>query len=391
MSLKKHLTALFFLLLYSLVYGQENLKYYKFQTAIDETVEKEIFSALDSLFVQLTTDQFDDRYLSSELKDLTRGTLLKIKEYETRKDSVQKNQIDKHLISGYPLNQKEYFLSLAFIQKNKADNPILYYIINLIATKKEGQILFSIPLDYYTRDWKKTTVGSTIYHHKEELKQERAAVFDKKNAAIAQKLGVEKETFDFYMCENYQEILRLLGVEFSIYENSKYRTGYGVVANTIFSIMNNEDFSHDVFHYYSGKINERVNRNWITEEGIAYWWGNAYYTDPKGEMISHQQLVKALENYLIKHPETSLFSLFENSPKIFNQLAPEVSVRSTIAGIIAQQVEKEKGAKGIAQLINAGSQDRLQSFLKATDALIGINQENFNQKVKKLIKKNRPQ
>jgi len=43
MSLKKHLTALFLLLLYSLVYGQENVKYYKFQTAIVETVEKEIF------------------------------------------------------------------------------------------------------------------------------------------------------------------------------------------------------------------------------------------------------------------------------------------------------------------------------------------------------------
>lgn len=386
MSFKKHFASLLCLLFFATAYGQENIKYYKFQTTIEETIQKEIFSALDSLFVQLTTDQLDDTYLSKELKDLTRVTLLKVKDYETSKDSIQKNQIDKHLIRGYPLNQEEYFLSLAFIQKNKADNPILYYVINLIATKKGEEILFSIPLNYFTKDWKQTTIGSTIYHHNKELQQKRAAVFDKKNTAIAQKLGVTKEAFDFYICENYQEILRLLGIEFSVYENSKYRTGYGVVANTIFSVMNNEDFSHDVFHYYSGKINERVNRNWITEEGIAYWWGNAYYTDSKGEMISHQQLVEALKNHLIKHPETSLFDLFENNPKIFNQLAPEVSVRSTIAGIIAQQVEKEKGAKGIAQLINAGSQDRLQSFLKATDELIGLNQNNFNQKVKKLIK-----
>lgn len=51
MSLKKHLTALFFLLLYSLVYGQENVKYYKFQTAIDETVEKEILLDQNEIFI----------------------------------------------------------------------------------------------------------------------------------------------------------------------------------------------------------------------------------------------------------------------------------------------------------------------------------------------------
>ena len=128
------------------------------------------------------------------------------------------------------------------------------------------------------------------------------------------------------MCENYQEANRLLGVEFSVYENSKYRTGYGVVANTIFSIMNNEDFSHDVFHYYSGKINERKNRNWITEEGIAYLWGNAYYTDPNGEMITHQQLVEELKKYLQENPNETLYNLFENNPTIFTHLAPEVSV-----------------------------------------------------------------
>ena len=83
------------------------------------------------------------------------------------------------------------------------------------------------------------------------------------NQIKQEKIGVQSEDFDFYMCENYQEILRLLGVEYSVYENSKYRTGYGVDSNTIFSIMNHEDFSHDIFHYYSGKINKREDRNWI--------------------------------------------------------------------------------------------------------------------------------
>jgi hypothetical protein len=190
------------------------------------------------------------------------------------------------------------------------------------------------------------------------------------------------------MCENYQEVQRLLGIGFSIYKNSKYRTGYGVSANTIFSIMNNEDFSRDVFHHYSSKVNKHENRNWITEEGIAYLWGNAYYTDPDGEMITHQKLVNELKKHLSENPDVELLNLFENDIKIFNHIAPEISVRSTISGVIANQVEKLKGADGISKLINAGSENQLDNFLKTTNLLLRINKENFNLKVKELLNSN---
>ena len=96
--------------------------------------------------------------------------------------------------------------------------------------------------------------------------------------------------------------IHLLGFGYSLYSNGKYRDGYGVDTKTIFAVMNNEDFSHDMFHYYSGQINKRENRNWITEEGIAYAWGNAYYTDKNGEMISNKRLITELKDYLAKNP-----------------------------------------------------------------------------------------
>jgi len=371
----------------SAVLGQENIKYYKFRTEIEESVRDQIFTALDSLFVQLTNDILYEKYLSSELKDLTFSVLSDIQKYEQGKDSIQKSKIDKHLIRGYPIEKNKFFLSIAFIRDNNEKAPVIYYVLNLLANLENDAFYFSSPLLYYTRKWEQTKVGQITYHHKGKLNLDRARIFDEKNTTIAKKMGVQSEEFDFYMCENYQEILRLLGVEYSVYENSKYRTGYGVDSNTIFSIMNHEDFSHDIFHYYSGKINKRDNRNWITEEGIAYLWGNAYYTDSKGKMITHQQLVDELKSYLQENPDKSLFDLFENNTKIFNHIAPEISVRSTISGIIANQVEKEKGMEGVSKLINAGSKDRLGSYLKKVDELIGIDKNNFNTKVKELIDK----
>ena len=83
-----------------------------------------------------------------------------------------------------------------------------------------------------------------------------------------------------------------------------------------------------------------------------------------------------------------LLNLFENDTKIFNHIAPEISVRSTISGVIANQIEKLKGADGISKLINAGSENQLDSFLKTTNLLLRINKENFNLKVKELLNNN---
>ena len=156
--------------------------------------------------------------------------------------------------------------------------------------------------------------------------------------------------------------------------------------NTIFSVMNYEDFSHDIFHYYSEKINERENRNWITEEGVAYLWGNAYYTDKNGEMIELDRMVYNLKNYLKENPETSLLKLFEDNPKIFNSLASEISVRSVLSAIIAKEVEYKLGLEGIMKLINAGGgKELIGKYLTVTDKLIGINKENFDVKVSELL------
>lgn len=128
-----------------------------------------------------------------------------------------------------------------------------------------------------------------------------------------------------------------------------------------------------------------MKKNWITEEGIVYNWGNAYYTDKNGEMITQQRLINELKNFLVKNPKANLYELFNNDEKIFKIIAPEISVRSTISGIIAEQVEREKGRYGIEKLINSGNKDQLKNYLKVIEDLIGITKNNFNLKVGKLI------
>ena len=356
------------------------------QYSMDSITKVNFNKSLESLFAEMNQGKINEDILTPERAELTKSQLQGLVKYESKKDSTAAKIQDKQLINVYPISTNKYFLSLSYINENSTSNPILFYTINLIATKANERFTFSVPINYLTRYWKTETIGNITYHFRDKINKERAELFDRKNTLIANKLGVSPEKFNFYMCDNFQEILKLQGLEYSANANGQYRDGYGPDANTIFSTMNNEDFSHDVFHYYSGKINKRENRNWITEEGVAYAWGNAFYTDEDGEMITFKRLVNELKKYLTEKPNTNLFELFSNNIKIFNHIAPEISVRSTISGIIASEVEKKKGKDGILALINAGSQDRMESYLKLTNELIEVNKDNFNSKVDKLIK-----
>ena len=376
------------LILSSITIAQEAVLKPRFiKNEMDSLTAISFNSSLQAFFSEMAQGEINDQWLTADKAALTKSQLQELANYEIHKDSSVTDLQDKQLINLYPISANQYFISISYCREGQDSNPILFYVINLIATKEKDKFTFSVPLDYFTRYWKTQTVGNITYHFRGEIKVGRAKLFDEKNTEIANKMGLSPEKMDFYMCDDFQEISKLLGFEYSVFSNGKYRDGYGVDSKTIFAIQNNEDFSHDIFHYYSSQINDRSNRNWVTEEGIAYLWGNAYYTDQEGEMITHERLVEELKKYLKKNSEADLYHLFEENVKLFNDIAPEISVRSTISGIIAKEVEAKHGMDGIMKLINAGRKDKVENYLRVTNELLKINKENFNLKVKELIDK----
>ncbi|PHS08248.1 MAG: hypothetical protein COA88_07130 [Kordia sp.] len=386
---KRILLLLNVLFICSVGHAQEQLvkpSYLNYE--ITNIVKERILISLDLLINQISKGELNSDLITDENSGLTMSTLENFQEYELRKDSVRLKVKDKQVINLYPVSDNRYSLTIAYASSRTDETPVILYILNLIAADSNGKITFSTPINYLTRYWKTTTIGKITYHYRGEINKDRAELFAKKNILIANKLGVNPEKLHFYMCDNRQEILKLQGIEYSIRYNGKTRDGYGVDSGTIFSVMNNEDFSHDMFHYYSGKINERKNRNWITEEGIAYSWGNAYYTDEDREMITHKRLVNELNKYLTNNPKETILELFKENTKIFNHIAPEISVRSTISGLIANEIEKVKGMEGVQELINCGRKDKLKNYMDVIKDLVGITESNFNRKVLKLINTN---
>ena len=347
-------------------------------------------SLFNLLFHQITNNEVSSELISPINSQLTKALFEDLNYYEQNfNDST--NSIKRKLLNFYPLKQGTHLSMIGYFDKKSVESNLVM-LVNLIVHVDKGKITFSSPLAYNTKAWKQMKVGNVTYHYRDSLREDRAEKFAQKNRLFAARFKKQPKTLKFYMVNNYQEILRLLGIQFHAGSVGRLRDGYGVLADEyIFSVMNNEDFSHDLFHYYSGSVHNQSVRNWVTEEGIAYSWGNAYYTRIDGEMGEQDELVRLLVEYLNENQEADLLSLFENNfwtdtSGIYDHLAPDFKVGRLISSIICDEVMRIHGMDGINQLISCGSKpNRFDPFFETTDRLINLNRDNFQNKLKELI------
>lgn len=371
-----------FILLYStIIEAQKNFTISKsLKIEFDSTVKNRILSELDTLFDHIKHDNLSDEILTTTNKSFNKEYFKSLKDVEISSKDTSKIQ----LVNFYKSGSKTYRLALAYLSDNKGSIN-LKCLVELIVNINNNHIKFESPLKENTQNWKSIEVGNVTYIYEDTIDVNNARYFDQKNIMIATKLGYKPEKFNFYMCSNYQDVLKIMGYVYDSESNGITRDGYGVVGNTIFSIENNEDFSHDLLHYYAAKVRENVKRNHAAEEGLAYYWGNAYYVDKSRKMVELTQLKENLKEYLIQNQNANLLDLFSKNTRNFSKLAPEFSLKSTIAGLICELIEKEKGIDGIKTLIKCGKGD--DAFFEITNQLVGINQSNFESKVRYLIDK----
>lgn len=331
---------------------------------------------INQFLLKMDEGRIDTSMVYGENIALAVSVFNSFKGYQDENDTIQ-SIYTPYLINIFPISDNQYEASVAFI-----DSERLKAFVRFLIKAENAQYKFSLLLDRNTANWQTTQVGTVKYHHRTPLNLDVAKKFDATNQEIARKFGLTVDSFDFYLNHNYQEALNILGIEYDVLVNGEYRDGSGVDEKTIFAITGNEDFSHDVFHYYSEKIRTEK-RNYPADEGFAYLWGNAYYTDKANNMIYVDQLVVELRKYIQQNPDVDLLELFNKRPYIFTEPAPELNIKSLLSALICNDVEKKHGLEGVKKLLNCGRGD--DNFFKVTKELIGLERSNFNTEVMSLI------
>ena len=349
----------------------------KLYSSLSDSLTNQLITSLDNLLFSIDSGKLDTTLVDSENADLNRNFFRYLKGVE-RKDSIQR-YFQSQLINLYPVENKQYLLTLAYTKGSEIGR-----IFTFLAKENDKKIVFANPLQYNTKYWKTTKIGTITYFYPNTIDKKRAEMFNKKNILMAHKLGLPVRNWDVYMCRNYQEAIQIQGCSYEFTRNGIFNSGDIIDPKTLFSVMNDEDFSHDVLHIYASQIRGKE-RNIVAECGLAYFWGNAYHTGIVGKSPELKDLIPVLQQYLQSHNEVKLLYLFEKDPDVLVEYGypKPVSVNRIISGIICKEIEKQKGVAGIIELLKCGRGN--DNYFKSIEKLIGISQQNFDKEVYKLI------
>jgi hypothetical protein len=336
---------------------------------IGQPEAQRIGAVVDTVFAGISRGHVSPELVSGKQKELTREMLEYLKNRQGEDETRQ-------IVNCYPLDTQVYRVMVA-CSKTDTLRQIYTFDIRLL----QGQATIDLPLWHDTRNWPVKQAGTIRYYYDHDFDPDAARDFDEANQRIAKKLGLQADTFDFYLSDNYQQTMQWMGLTYDSQYPGETREGFNI-EQTIFAIQHNEDYSHDLVHYYVYKVRKGP-RNPYAEEGVAYYWGNAYYPDPQGHMITLERLKTDLRKYLAVHPGVDLLAFFRQNERGVFGPAKEVSVRSTLSGVIAEYIEKKYGAGGVLQLLNCGASEA--NYFAVTESLAGVNAANFNTRIRELL------
>jgi hypothetical protein len=349
----------------------------EFYSILPDSLTNQIIYSLDNLLLSIDNSQLDTTLVDTKNKELNRNFFTYLKGVDG-KDTIPK-YFQAQLINLYPIEENQYLLTISYQKEEEIGR-----IFTFLAKNRGGKIVFANPLEYNTKFWKTTTIGTITYYYPDTIDTKRAETFNQKNILMAQKLNLPVRNWDLYMCRNYQEAILIQGCSYEFTRNGAVNHGDIIDPQTLFSCMNDEDFSHDVLHIYASQVRGKE-RNANGECGLAYYWGNAYHTGIAGKSPELNELVPVLRRYLESHKDVSLLELLEKSPNILAEYGYPwpIHVNRIISGVICREIEKQKGTEGIIELLKCGRGN--DNLFKATEKLIGINRENFDKEVYSLV------
>jgi len=284
------------------------------------------------------------------------------------KDSV-KNVYQPTLMEIVNTDEEHKKLAkIAFIGHDDINNEnTIKAIYNIVATKTEGNIVLSNPLDYFTKDWNKIQKGSIQYvispqkEFNETEAQRQLEVIDK----MSEFYSIDPLPITYYSCIGLKELFEIKGFD---YKPTMYIEGGGGLAerhNIVLSANNTEIYTHELVHHYNLAFSPSVHT--LINEGIATYIGGS-------RVYSYSWHKENLKKYIATNPEVNLSDYLEPFERVF---AGETSIPYMVGALICERTFRIYGKEHLLVLITGGV-----TFWELLSE-VGLSKENLDAELKK--------
>lgn len=270
-------------------------------------------------------------------------------------------------------NQK--ILKIGFMGSPDSSGTYLRAIYNLLAIQNADQITFKRILEYNTRSWPVYLKDSITFHispnkifNEQEASQQQAFVNE-----LCRFFEMDPISLQYYSCVNPVELFQIRGFD---YEPQMYASDKGgqneIWSGIIYSGNGSEKYEHEVVHSYLYEL-FKLQHHPLFDEGLATYLGGSSQLP----YTTHREYVK---DYLETHPKLDLREHLD--PYVSFTIKEYTSLPYVIGALICEYAYRYYDKDTLLQFFRSGkTSDDLWVALEA----IGLNKENFNGQLKKLL------
>lgn len=322
----------------------------------------------------LNEDLLETSILLDEMKEIERGTKYK----------------DDNLYKGYltnvvPLDKTNYLIHLSYIGITE-NIPVLKANFEVLAKLKEDKFYFLSPLKRNTYSWKSKKINDFTFHYKNTLNEKNINDYVKNVTLFDKKLNAKNGKIEWYGCDDLPDILQTIGVKYKLDYNGRSSSTFSANENNTLLVVSgsgNYDFNsydpHDLWHDRLHNVVSTKIINKPVDEGCAYLYGGSWG-------ISWNEILKIFKEKVSSNLNSDWISLYEQFYNFGESNEKHLIVGYVINALIVDKIEKEKGFPAVMELLSCGKYERTnENYFVVLEKLIGINKNNFNDSVWKLI------
>lgn len=355
----------------------------------DSATQRQLLTALDGFLSQKDKPAKENTYvLKTQLLE-TSALLAEMKGIEENTEHKQPAFYKCYLTNVMPLNENDYLIQCSYIGLNET-TPVLRASFTMVATRNADQFHFSSPLKQTSLSWKSETLGNTTFHFKSRLNSANAKAYLNKVAEYDKRLNAPKQQpTDLYCCDNFHEVLQLVGVDYKADYNGYSRNTLSGSANDTHLVVDGtvtSDFTkfdpHDLWHDRLRRVLSPDLINRPVDEGCAYLYGGSWG-------VSWKEILAKFKAYAAANENADWLALYNESRNFVENANRPSRVDYAINALLVQKIEKEKGFAAVMELLSCGKKEADNAnYFKALEKIAGISKTDFSSRVGSLIKEN---
>lgn len=354
----------------------------------DTTVRKQLLSDLNGFLSQKEKPNNENTFvLKSNLLE-TSILLDEMKEIEKSTKMKSDTFFIPYLVNFVRLSDSIFKLQIAYMGTN-GNLPMLRAQFSILALKKGNTFTFNSPLKLNTAFWKYKDYNNTRLYYKSKIKDKKAKACMNLTYEFDKKLGATMLKTNFYVCDNFQEGLQLIGVDYKSDFNGRISGSLSTKENETNLVMNcslTPEFSaydpHDLWHNRLHNVVSTTIINKPVDEGTAYLYGGSWG-------VSWKEILSRFKTFANANPNADWFTLYNESKNFDEKAKYPLNVDMMINALIIKKLEKEKGFPAVITLMSCGKQEKgNENYFSALEKATGITKANFNEQVALLIKTN---